>query len=126
MARTGSLGGNGSGDIFLAFSTANAGAARGDDKGLAPIQALGNNYIDPILMTSAYATEEAIINSMVAAEDMIGYKGVSVKALPHRELREIMRQYNRDRNSKQLDDRYNLPRPVIYPQIYRLRRWKIQ
>ena len=57
--------------------------------------ALSNNYIDPLLFASAYATEEAIINSMVAAEDMVGYKGVSVKALPHDKLREIMRQFNR-------------------------------
>jgi D-aminopeptidase len=95
MARTGSLGGNGSGDIFLAFSTANPGAALGDQNGLASIQALSNNFIDPILMASAYATEEAIINSMVAAEDMTGYRGVSAKALPHDELMEVMRQYNR-------------------------------
>ena len=95
MARTGSLGGNGSGDIFLAFSTANPQAARGNDRGLASVQALSNNYIDPLLMASAYATEEAIINSMVAAEDMIGYRGVSVKALPYQELQEIMKQYNR-------------------------------
>ena len=95
MARTGSLGGNGSGDIFLAFSKANPQAARGNDRGLASVQALSNNYIDPLLMASAYATEEAIINSMVAAEDMIGYRGVSVKALPHQELQEIMKQYNR-------------------------------
>jgi len=95
MARTGSLGGNGSGDIFLAFSTANPNAALGDRDGLASIQALSNNFIDPILMASAYATEEAIINSMVAAEDMSGYRGVSAKALPHEKLIEIMRLYNR-------------------------------
>ena len=95
MARTGSLGGNGSGDIFLAFSTANPNAAAGDEQGLAPIQSLSNNFIDPLLMSSAYATEEAIINSMIAAEDMTGHKGVSAKALPHEKLQEIMRQYNR-------------------------------
>ncbi len=95
MARTGSLGGNGSGDIFLAFSTANPNAALGDDKGLAEIQSLSNNFIDPLLMASVYATEEAIINSMVAAEDMTGHKGVSAKALPHDRLQEILRQYNR-------------------------------
>ena len=89
------LGGNGSGDIFLAFSTANPNAARGNEKGLAPLQSLSNNFIDPLLTASAYATEEAIINSMIAAEDMIGHKGFSVKALPHDELQEIMRKYNR-------------------------------
>ena len=95
MARTGSLGGNGSGDIFLAFSTANPNAARGDEKGLSPLQGLSNNFIDPLLMASAYATEEAIINSMIAAEDMVGHKGVSAKALSHDKLVEIMKQYNR-------------------------------
>jgi len=95
MARTGSLGGNGSGDIFLAFSTANPGAARGDEGGLASLQALSNNHIDPLLIASAYATEEAIINSMVAAEDMTGNKGVSIKALPQKELQEILHEYKR-------------------------------
>ncbi len=95
MARTGSLGGNGSGDIFLAFSTANPNAAIGDEKGLASVQSLSNNFIDPLLMASAYAAEEAIINSMVAAEDMTGHNGVSIKALPHDKLREIMKQFNR-------------------------------
>ena len=95
MARTGSIGGNGSGDIFLAFSTANPNAARGDENGLASLRGLSNNFIDPLLMASAYATEEAIINSMIAAEDMTGHKGVSVKALPHDRLIEIMREYKR-------------------------------
>jgi len=95
MARTGALGGNGSGDIFLAFSTANPNAARGDEKGLASIRSIANDHIDPLLGASAYATEEAIINSMVAAEDMTGRKGLSVKALPHEELREVIREYNR-------------------------------
>jgi D-aminopeptidase len=95
MARTGSLGGNGSGDIFLAFSTANPNAARGDQNGLASITSLSNNFIDPLLMSSVYATEEAIINSMVAAEDMTGYKGMGAKALPHDQLQQIMRSYQR-------------------------------
>jgi L-aminopeptidase/D-esterase-like protein len=95
MARTGSLGGNGSGDIFLAFSTANPNAALGDEQGVASIRALSNNFIDPLLMASVYATEEAIINSMIAAEDMIGHKGVKAKALPHEKLQEILQQYNR-------------------------------
>ncbi|HAV77592.1 MAG TPA: aminopeptidase [Anaerolineae bacterium] len=95
MARTGSLGGNGSGDIFLAFSTANPNAARGDEKGLASLQSLSNNFIDPVLIASAYATEEAIINSMIAAEDMTGRDGLSVKALPHEELRDVLEKYNR-------------------------------
>jgi len=95
MARTGSLGGNGSGDIFLAFSTANPNAAHGGEKGLASIQAISNNFIDPLLVASAYATEEAIINSMVAAEDMTGHRGFSAIALPHGEVQKILKKYNR-------------------------------
>jgi D-aminopeptidase len=95
MARTGSLGGNGSGDIFLAFSTANPNAAVGDERGLASIRSLSNNFIDPLLMSSAYVTEEAILNSMVAAKDMIGHKGVSVRAIPHEEVSRLLNQYGR-------------------------------
>lgn len=95
MARTGSLGGNGSGDIFLAFSIANAGAAHGGEKGIAELRALDNDHLNPLFAASVFATEEAIINSMVAADAMTGHKGFSVRALPHDRLREIMRQYNR-------------------------------
>ena len=95
MARTGSLGGNGSGDIFLAFSTANPNAAHGDNKGLSNIQVLSNNSIDPLLSATAYATEEAIINSMIAAEDMVGHNKLSIKALPHEEVKGLLRKYNR-------------------------------
>jgi hypothetical protein len=48
-----------------------------------------------LLFSTAYAAEEAIINSMVAAEDMVGHKGVSIKALPHDKLKEAMKKYNR-------------------------------
>jgi len=95
MARTGSIGGNGSGDIFLAFSTANSQAAHSDIKGLANILALSNDHIDPLLAASAYATEEAIINSMVAAENMTGHQNTNIKALPHDKLREILKEYRR-------------------------------
>jgi L-aminopeptidase/D-esterase-like protein len=95
MARTGSLGGNGSGDIFLAFSTANPNAAHGDELGLSNIQTLSNEHIDPLLFASALATEEAIINSMIAAEDMLGHKGVNIKSLPHKEVQDLLRKYNR-------------------------------
>jgi len=99
MARTGALGGNGSGDIFLAFSTANAGAASsqaGTDgsrrRGVVNIQALTNSEIDPLFGAAAYATEEAIINALVAAETMTGLNGLTVEALPHDELRALMEQ----------------------------------
>jgi L-aminopeptidase/D-esterase-like protein len=95
MARTGSLGGNGSGDIFIAFSTANPEAAHGDELGLSNIRALNNNHIDPLLSASALATEEAIINAMVAAEDMTGRDGTKARALPHEKVREILKTHNR-------------------------------
>jgi len=95
MARTGSLGGNGSGDIFLAFSTANPEAAYGDEMGLANLRALNNHHIDPLLSTSALATEEAIINAMVAAQDMTGRDGRHVRALPHEETRKVLKSYHR-------------------------------
>jgi L-aminopeptidase/D-esterase-like protein len=92
MARTGSLGGNGSGDIFLAFSTASTGIA---GESTANVRYLLNDYLDPLFFASAYASEEAIINSMIAGESMTGHKGLSVEALPHDKLVEILRDYNR-------------------------------
>ena len=94
MARTGSIGGNGSGDIFLAFSTANPQATQPNPKGIAELQALANEKIDPVFAATVFATEEAIINSMIAAEDMIGHE-FSVKALPHEEVKGVLRNYNR-------------------------------
>jgi D-aminopeptidase len=92
MARTGSLGGNGSGDIFLAFSTASTGIA---GESMADVTYLLNDYLDPLFFAAAYASEEAIINSMVASEAMTGHKGISVEALPHDKLVKVMKQYNR-------------------------------
>jgi D-aminopeptidase len=95
MARTGSLGGNGSGDIFLAFSTANPNAALGKEEGVTELRALDNDHLNPLFAASVFATEEAILNSMVAAEDMVGHNGFSVKALPHEDVHELMKQYHR-------------------------------
>lgn len=102
MARTGSLGGNGSGDIFLAFSTANPGAASaaigqsdGTAPGVARIEALTNSDIDPLLSIAVFATEEAILNAMIAAETMTGRDGMTVPALPHDALQRLLRQYGR-------------------------------
>lgn len=94
MARTGSIGGNGSGDIFLAFSTANPQAAKPNARGISEVQTITNDKIDPIFAATVFATEEAIINSMVAAEDMTGHE-VSVKALPHEEVKNVLKQYGR-------------------------------
>src|SRR6185503_14213508 len=92
MARTGSLGGNGSGDIFLAFSTASS-VLSAEITGT--VSYVRNDHLDPLLFASAYATEEAIINSMIAAKDLVGHNGVIIKALPHDKLCEILRSYNR-------------------------------
>lgn len=94
LARTGCLGGNGSGDIFLAFSTANRGAARPEGK-IAELLALPNEALDLLFMAAAYATEEAILNALVAAETMMGREGLTVHAIPHEGLREVLREYNR-------------------------------
>jgi L-aminopeptidase/D-esterase-like protein len=95
MARTGSLGGNGSGDIFIAFSTANPNTALQGDKQVVELRALDNDHLNPLFGASVFATEEAILNSLVAGEDMTGHQGFSVKGLPHEELREVLRMYGR-------------------------------
>ena len=92
MARTGGLGGNGSGDIFLAFSTANRSVARSKP---ANAEFLPNDSLDTIFAAAALATEEAILNALVAAETMTGRESLRVLALPHDRLRKILRQYNR-------------------------------
>lgn len=91
LARTGSISGNGSGDIFLAFSTANAGAAT--RSGEAKLAMLGNAALDPIFEAVVESTEEAILNAMVAAETMVGRDGNRSIALPHEEVRRLMREY---------------------------------
>jgi D-aminopeptidase len=93
MARTGGLSGNGSGDIFIAFSTANPEAFKGE--GLATLQMVSNEEISPIFDATAFATEEAIVNAMVAAETMAGANGRRVERLPHDRLREALKKYNR-------------------------------
>ncbi len=93
LAKNGGIGGNSSGDIFIAFSTANAGA--GKDSGLVGVQMLPNDRINPVFAATVQATEEAIINAMVAAETMTGAGGNTVYAIPHERLKEVMKKYNR-------------------------------
>jgi D-aminopeptidase len=94
MARTGGMAGNGSGDLFLAFSTANPGAAR-PESGIATLQALPNDRMDLLFMAVAYAVEEAILNALLAAETMTGRAGLTIPALPHDRLQVLVRQYYR-------------------------------
>jgi L-aminopeptidase/D-esterase-like protein len=94
IGNVGGRGENSSGDIFIAFSTANATEASKDD-GLADLKMLPNEKINQLFWATAQATEEAIINAMVAAETMKGLGGNMVYALPHARLKEILRKYNR-------------------------------
>jgi D-aminopeptidase len=93
LGRDGSYSGDGSGDIFLAFSTANPGAD--GSKGLHQVAMLPNDSLDPIFLATVQATEEAVVNAMVAAETMKGIDDREVIALPHDRLREVLKKYNR-------------------------------
>jgi L-aminopeptidase/D-esterase-like protein len=93
LGRTGSISGDGSGDIFIAFSTANAKAA--GSKGVATVQMLPNDQLNPVFEAAVQATEEAIVNAMVGAETMTGVDGHKVFALPHDRLRETLKKFNR-------------------------------
>ncbi|MFN2564373.1 MAG: P1 family peptidase [Gemmatimonadaceae bacterium] len=93
VGRMGGYGGNSSGDIFIAFSTANAGAAAARDT--ARVAMLANDRINPLFYATVQATEEAIINAMLAAETMTGVNDRRVYALPVDRLRAAMRKYGR-------------------------------
>jgi len=93
LGRNGSISGNGSGDIFIAFSTANSGATRPDS--LAQLTMVPNDRLDPLFAGTVQATEEAIVNAMVAAETMTGVNDHKVIALPHDKLRAVLKKYNR-------------------------------
>ena len=93
LARTGSISGNGSGDIFVAFSTANPGAAGAKD--MAQLEMLPNGRLGSVFAATVEATEEAIINALVAAETITGRDDHKMHALPHDALRDVMRKYGR-------------------------------
>jgi L-aminopeptidase/D-esterase-like protein len=88
LARTGSISGNSSGDIFIAFSTANRGAD--NEPGPNSILTVSNERISPLFQATVEATEEAIVNAMVAAQTMTGIDGHTIEALPHDKLTELM------------------------------------
>jgi L-aminopeptidase/D-esterase-like protein len=93
LGRNGSISGNGSGDIFIAFSTANSGAAT--EGHVVDLKMLPNDSLDPVFKATVESTEEAVVNAMVAAHDMIGADDHKVIALPHEALREVLAKYNR-------------------------------
>ncbi len=93
IARLGGLGTNGSGDIFVAFSTANDAAW--SREGTTGLRMLANDEMSPFFAATVEATEESIVNAMVAAETMEGIDGNTAHALPHARLRDVLRRYNR-------------------------------
>ena len=93
VGRMGGYGANSSGDIFLAFSTANAKSGSAGDR--AQVEMLANARITPLFQATVQATEEAIVNALLAAETMEGGNGLRVYALPHERLMEVMKKYGR-------------------------------
>jgi D-aminopeptidase len=92
LARIGSTSGDGSGDIFIAFSTANPQAVSAPE---VSISMLRNDAMGPLFEATVQAVEESIVNAMVAAEDMIGFQGHRVTALPHDATQAILKRYGR-------------------------------
>jgi len=93
LARVGSYSGDGSGDLFLAFSTANAVPTR--EQRSSQVELLSNDVIDPLFLATVRATEEAIVNALVAGETMKGRDDHVILGLPHDRLREILKKYGR-------------------------------
>jgi D-aminopeptidase len=93
LARTGSVAGNGSGDLFVAFSTANpdAGAA----EGLVDLKMLPNDRMDRVFEATVGATEEAIVNALVAGRTLTGHDGRTVESIDHAQLQSVLRRYGR-------------------------------
>jgi len=91
LARTGSVSGDGSGDLMIAFSTANPRV--GDTESTVDLQMLPNARMEPLFGATVGATEEAIVNALVAARSMSGHEGARFDALPHQRVREILRRH---------------------------------
>ena len=96
LARTGSVSGNGSGDLFIAFSAANPHAADAKPP-IRTIETMPNDLMDPLFTATVEATEEAIINALVDNQDMIGRDNHKVEALPRERLQQLLKEYNRSR-----------------------------
>jgi len=94
LARTGTISGNGSGDLFIAFSTANRNSWA-PDQVTHSVQTVPNDLMDPIFTGVVEATEEAVVNALVDNQTMTGAGNHRVEALPHDRLYEILKKYNR-------------------------------
>ena len=90
LARTGTISGNGSGDLFIAFSTANPNVVN-PDQVTHQVQTIPNDLMDPIFTAVVQATEEAVVNALVDNDSMTGRDNHRVEALPHDRIREIMK-----------------------------------
>jgi len=95
LARLGSYSGNGSGDLIVSFSTAPAEVNHEDQQKPDAVMPVANANIDPLLEATVQATEEAIVNALVAARTMTGANGARYFGIPHDELRTILKSYNR-------------------------------
>ena len=93
LGRAGSTAGNGSGDIFIAFSTANADASKATP--VAGVQMVANDSLDALFAATVQATEESVVNALIASEDMTGINDHHVSALNHAKLRELLAKHNR-------------------------------
>ena len=93
LGRMGSYSGDGSGDIFIAFSTANPGAWGGGK--VKHVEMLPNDDMNPIFLATVQSVEEAVVNAMIAAKTMKGINDFEVCAIPHAELQQVLKKYNR-------------------------------
>ncbi len=93
LGRMGSYSGDGSGDIFMAFSTANPGAWGGGK--VKHIDMVPNDDMNPIFLATVQSVEEAVVNAMIAAKTMKGINDFEVRAIPHAELQQVLKKYNR-------------------------------
>ncbi|MCH8336152.1 MAG: P1 family peptidase [Proteobacteria bacterium] len=98
IARVGGMASNGSGDIFIAFSTANPQELRAGTN--LSVRMLGNEHVTPVFSGAVLATEEAIVNALVAARTMTGFEGRTIEAIDHEALRSALRKYNRLQGSE--------------------------
>ena len=93
LGRMGSYSGDGSGDIFIAFSTANSGAWGGGK--VKQLSMTPNDDMNPLFLATVQSVEEAVVNAMIAAKSMKGINDFEVDAIPHAELQQVLKKYNR-------------------------------
>jgi L-aminopeptidase/D-esterase-like protein len=93
ISKLGGISSNGSGDIFIAYSTANSSVAT--RKKISEVKMLPNDSMSALFAATIQATEEAIVNALIAADTMSGINGNTVFAIPHSRLLQILKKYNR-------------------------------